>query len=175
MVQAAPARNTVDAFRHDLRALEREVARQLEAETACCGVTLSQCHALLELKRGATSLSGLASALDLDLSTLSRTVDVLVRAGLVERSVDPTDRRAVCLVLTDAGRAKVATIDAGANDYYATLLAPLSERDRRQATRVVRALAEGMRKLRERGARPACGGSSTRRSAGNNRQTQRRK
>ena len=140
---------TVEGFRHDLRALEREVARQLEIETACCGVTLPQCHALLELSRGETSLSGLAARLDLDASTLSRTVESLVRAGLVERSVDARDRRAVCLRLTQAGRRKVDSINSGANRYYETLLAPLSEKDRRQAARVIRALADGMRRLRQ--------------------------
>jgi DNA-binding MarR family transcriptional regulator len=149
MAQVSVARDGVAAFRHNIRALEREVARQLEADTACCGVTLSQCHTLLELSSGATSLSGLVKALDLDLSTLSRTVDSLVRVGFVERTVDPSDRRAICLGLTDAGRAKVDNINAGAQAYYAALLAPLSEKDRRQASRVVQALAEGMRRLRE--------------------------
>ncbi|HEY3416310.1 MAG TPA: hypothetical protein VGM23_05440, partial [Armatimonadota bacterium] len=53
-------------FRRQLRALERELVRQLEADTSCCGVTLAQCHALLELATAELSLSGLAAALDLD-------------------------------------------------------------------------------------------------------------
>lgn len=36
---------------------------------------------------------------------LSRMVDRLVGRGLVERLPDPTDKRGVCLALTDAGRA----------------------------------------------------------------------
>jgi DNA-binding MarR family transcriptional regulator len=160
MTHVSAPRDGVATFRHNIRALEREVARQLEADTACCGVTLSQCHTLLELSLGATSLSGLAKLLDLDLSTLSRTVDSLVRVGFVERTVDPSDRRAVCLGLTDAGRAKVDSINAGAQAYYAALLAPLSEKDRRQASRVVQALAEGMRRLREGAGGDACPGGT---------------
>jgi len=41
-----------------------------------------QCHALLELAESEMSLSGLAAALDLDPSTLSRTVDGLVAPAL---------------------------------------------------------------------------------------------
>jgi DNA-binding MarR family transcriptional regulator len=138
----------IPEFRRDLRVLEREIVRQLEGETACCAVTLPQCHVLLELSFGDLSLSGLATALDLDKSTLSRTVDSLVRAGLVDRTVDPADRRAVRLTLTPPGRERVATIDGTCNRYYADVLQPLSATERRQVVRAVRLLAEGMRRLR---------------------------
>ena len=95
-------------FRRDLRVLEREAVRHLEGETSCCGVTLGQCHAILELSFSDSSLTALAAALDLDTSTQSRTVDGLVKAGWVERTQDAGDRRAVRLALTAAGRAKVA-------------------------------------------------------------------
>jgi DNA-binding MarR family transcriptional regulator len=148
-----PKENATAAFRRQLRVLEREVARQLETDTDCCGVTLAQCHALLELAPSELSLSGLAAALDLDTSTLSRTVDGLVRAGLVVRAEDASDRRSLRLTLTEAGRAKVAFIDDICNRYYDDLLAGLSERDRRCVTRAVGLLAERMRGLRTA---PAC-------------------
>jgi DNA-binding MarR family transcriptional regulator len=139
---------SIAEFRRDLRVLEREIVRQLEGETTCCAVTLPQCHVLLELSFGDLSLSGLTGALDLDKSTLSRTVEGLVQAGLVERSVDPTDRRAVRLRLTPSGRERVAAIDGTCNRYYADLLARMDVSERRHAVRVVRQLAEGMRELR---------------------------
>ena len=143
--------DALGAFRRHLRALEREVVLQLEADTQCCGVTLSQCHALLELAEVAISLSGLAAALDLDPSTLSRTVDGLVRAGFVERAEDPADRRSLRLTLTEAGRAKVAYIDGVCNKYYGELLAGWGENDQRCVLRAVGLLAERMRKLRAAG------------------------
>lgn len=124
------------------------MVRQLEADTGCCGVTLAQCHTLLELAAAELSLTGLAAALDLDASTLSRTVDGLVRAGMVERAEDASDRRSLRLTLTPAGRAKVAFIDGLCNRYYADLLAGISERDRRSVLRAVGLLAERMRTLR---------------------------
>lgn len=137
---------TVADFRRDLRVLEREVVRQLEGETSCCEVTLTQCHALLELSFSELSLSRLAAALDLDASTLSRTVEGLVKAGLVERTVDAADRRSVRLTLAQAGRDKVASIDQMCNRYYAALLEQLSEKDQRCVVRGVRLLADLMRR-----------------------------
>lgn len=132
-------------FRRDLRVLEREIVRQLAADTDCCGVTMTQCHALLELSLAELSLSQLAAELDLDASTMSRTVESLVQAGLVERKTDPADRRIARLTLTPAGRAKVASIDGQCNGYYGALFAEMSEDDRRAAARGVKALAKLMR------------------------------
>ncbi len=150
-------------FRRDLRVLEREIARQLEGDTACCGITLAQCHALLEIGASELSLSALASTLDLDPSTLSRTVDSLVKAGLVERKEDPADRRSLRLTLSAAGRAKVSGIDAGCNGYYAALLESLGERDRKCVMRAVGILGDAMR--RQRCCAPVCG-AKTKRSDG---------
>jgi DNA-binding MarR family transcriptional regulator len=143
-----PKKIPVEDFRRDLRALEREMVRQLEGETTCCGVTLAQCHTLLELSFAEISLTSLAAALDLDASTLSRTIEGLVKAGLVERTQDAADRRCVCLTLTPAGRDKVAAINERCNRYYAALLAGMGEKDQRQVLRTVRLLADGMRRLR---------------------------
>jgi DNA-binding MarR family transcriptional regulator len=145
---APPQPATVAAFRRQLRVLEREVVRQLEADTGCCGVTLAQCHALLELAATELSLTGLAAALDLDASTMSRTVDGLVRAGMVDRAEDASDRRSLRLALTPAGRAKVAYIDGICNRYYANLLAGMNQRDLRCVLRAVGLLGERMRSLR---------------------------
>jgi DNA-binding MarR family transcriptional regulator len=149
MNQTTPSvTSDVGAFRRHLRVLEREVMRQLEAETRCCEVTVSQCHVLLELALSDFSLNGLAGALDLDSSTLSRTVDALVRAGLVKRTEDPSDRRALRLSLTAAGQAKVGSINETCDRYYAHLLAGMGEQDKQGVLRAVELMAERMRALR---------------------------
>jgi DNA-binding MarR family transcriptional regulator len=140
-----PQTNFLHGFRRDLRVLEREAVRHLEGETNCCGVTLGQCHALLELSFSDSSLTGLAAALDLDTSTLSRTVDGLVKTGWVERTQDPADRRAVRLTLTSAGRKKVAAIDAMCDRYYQALFDDMSDGDRKCVGRAIKLLAELMR------------------------------
>ena len=138
----------VRMFRRDLRVLEREAVNHLDAETSCCGVTLAQCHALLELSFSDSSLTVLAAALDLDASTLSRTVEGLVKAGWVERTQDATDRRAVRLALTAAGHQKVAEIDAMCDRYYGGLFDQMSDRDRKRVVRAVKLLAGLMRSHR---------------------------
>jgi DNA-binding MarR family transcriptional regulator len=53
---------------------------------------------------GPQRLGLLAQAFGLDPSTITRQVQALEHAGLVERKSDPTDRRASLLELTDQGR-----------------------------------------------------------------------
>ena len=82
-------------FRTNLRVLEREVELSMTSEAGCCGVTFAQCHLLLEVeRRGQTSVTELAGALELDKSTLSRTVDAACRAGLIDRTMDPCEQAA---------------------------------------------------------------------------------
>lgn len=133
----------------------------MEGETSCCGVTLGQCHALLELSFSDSSLTALAAALDLDSSTLSRTVDGLVKAGWVERTQDAADRRAVRLALSAAGRGKVAEIDGMCDRYYKGLFDAMSERDRKCVVRAVKLLAGLMRAHRTapEGGEACCAGT----------------
>jgi len=140
--------SSIRDFRRDLRILEREVVRQLAQETDCCGVSLAQCHTLLELSFSELSLTGLAAALDLDTSTLSRTVDGLVKAGLVERTEDAADRRSLRLSLTPSGSEKVAAIDEMCDRYYTELLEHMSKKDQQCVVRGLRLLADLMRCLR---------------------------
>ncbi|MFB9234897.1 MarR family winged helix-turn-helix transcriptional regulator [Plantactinospora siamensis] len=60
----------------------------------------------------------LAAASSLDPSTVSRAVAALVAEGLVERRVDPADRRASVLAITDRGRTALAE----SQRWYADLL-----------------------------------------------------
>ena len=110
-------------FRKHLRAIERGVGNLLKEETGCCGVSVAQCHALLEIaEAGETSIVDLSERLGLDTSTLSRTVDSLVKLGFVTRRTDPANRRYVRLQLTAAGRRKVGFINGSCDRFYAELL-----------------------------------------------------
>lgn len=57
---------------------------------------------------GPLRLSTLAERIHLDLSTVSRQVPALERAGWLVREPDPHDRRAQLLQLTDEGRSALA-------------------------------------------------------------------
>lgn len=76
------------------------------------------------------SNDALGRALSLSHPGTVRLVDRLVAAGLVTRAVSATDRRAVALALTDAGRARREAILADREAALAELLAPLSASER---------------------------------------------
>jgi DNA-binding MarR family transcriptional regulator len=135
----------IRAFRRELRALERRVERVLAEQSSCCGVTTAQCHAILALEEaGRSSLADLAAALELDSSTLSRTVDGLVKEGLADRREDPTNRRRAILSLSAAGEAAAARINEACDRYYRSLLSSLSEADARGVLRAVPILSEAL-------------------------------
>jgi len=121
----------IQEFRKQLRIIERSVAGQLESQTECCGVTLAQCHALVEIGEAKTiNLAGLASRIGLDTSTLSRTVESMVKDGLATRDIDPANRRAVIISLTIKGKQRLCTINQSCNKYYGQMLRSLSEEKR---------------------------------------------
>ena len=96
----------IEKFRARLREIERAVWVQTKSEALCCGVTLAQCHAILEIgAAGELNLKDLAARLGLDNSTLSRTIESLVQDGLAERTPSRKDRRASVIRLNKKGRA----------------------------------------------------------------------
>jgi DNA-binding MarR family transcriptional regulator len=139
-------------FRRSLRALEREVELALSEQTECCGVTSAQCHLLLEIEAGGrASIGELASALALDPSTLSRTVDSLVRAALVSRSDDPSNRRRQLVELLPAGREKVEAINAACDSFYEPIVAGAAALGPIQAASTIEYLARAFRERRSAG------------------------
>ncbi len=110
-------------LREKLRLLERVLNDPFGQESGCCGLTLAQCHTLLEVgNRGRVSLVDLASGFGLDTSTLSRTVQGLVALGLVSRLPDEKDRRYVAISLTDQGRDLCDRIETTFNDYFGQVM-----------------------------------------------------
>jgi DNA-binding MarR family transcriptional regulator len=144
-------------FRANLRVLEREVELSMTSEAGCCGVSFAQCHLLLEVDRlGRTSVTGLASVLELDKSTLSRTVDAACRAGLIERTVDPQSRRQQVVCLTGGGREKVEAIHGLCDASYTRLFDFIPAEKRGMVVESVALLAEAMRMKRRRPQAACC-------------------
>jgi DNA-binding MarR family transcriptional regulator len=63
--------------------------------------------------REPATLNQIAAAVGRGAPAVSRSVDALVRAGLVERTHDPNNRRRLALRLTDSGRDQLATAPTG--------------------------------------------------------------
>jgi DNA-binding MarR family transcriptional regulator len=85
-------------------------------------------------ERGPVRLSAVAESTFMTPSNASKVADSLVRAGLVERTVPPDDRRVTLLALTDAGSALVGRV-------HAVAMGLLSERLRRFTPDEVETLA----------------------------------
>ena len=134
---------TIEQFRAKLREIERSVWMQTKSEALCCGVTMAQCHAILEIgAAGELNLKGLASRLGLDNSTLSRTVESLVKDGLVERTPSKEDRRATVIRLNENGRAARERINSTWNRICRDMFRRVSRNKHKQLIESVSILAE---------------------------------
>lgn len=136
-------------FRHHIRGLEREIAFQQKEDTSCCGVSVTHCYALVEVAGCEDiSVTELAETLELDKSTLSRTVESMVASGLVTRTVNEADRRRTVLKLTPEGRAKIECINKFCDDHYRQLFKLISDEKHQIIFEAVELLATAMKKIR---------------------------
>jgi MarR family transcriptional regulator for hemolysin len=101
------------------------------------GVTRAQWKVLFRLERqpGMRQID-LADMLDIEPITLSRIVDRLEEAGLVERVADPADRRAWRLHVTARAQPLIAKLRAVADDMISEAFAGIDPKDI-EITRVV--------------------------------------
>lgn len=101
----------------------------------------------------------LAESLGIDLSTVSRQVRDLERAGLVCRTVDPADQRASRLSLSAEGQAILSRVRAARQDAMRRLLAEWGDADRELLARLMGRLAEDMQALGQADAPVGVGGA----------------
>lgn len=91
--------------------------RAFDARARCLGVTGQQWRVLVVVSRAPGINQGnAAEQLEFEPITLSRMVDRLQDAGLVERRADPGDRRAWCLHLTERAQPLIEQIRTIAED-----------------------------------------------------------
>ncbi|SMC45044.1 MarR family winged helix-turn-helix transcriptional regulator [Sporomusa malonica] len=120
--------NNAQVLREVVRTCVRKLGLLQKADAACCGITVAQCHTLIEIGRKNTlSLNELSESLTLDKSTMSRTVDNLVNIGLVERQSDKQDRRYTKITLTENGSKMVELINGSMEEYFARVLRSVPE------------------------------------------------
>jgi DNA-binding MarR family transcriptional regulator len=132
-------------LRELVRLLERKLGYLQDAQFTCCGVSLAQCHAMVEIGRaGSLSLNSLAELLDLDTSTMSRTVNNLVKNHLAKRTTDKEDRRCVCIELSAKGKTLFEKIEADRNIYYAKIFGSIPQEKRGQVLESIRLLLDAI-------------------------------
>ncbi len=103
------------------------------------------------VRRGPVGLSELADEQGLNPTMLSRTVASLVESGLLERTSDPTDRRAALVSATTDGRGLIERVRRERDRALSAALEPLDDEQRealRRAMPALEALAEQLRELK---------------------------
>lgn len=120
--------------------------RSSDALAAEHGQTAARWHVMSVLSDEPASVSAAARRLGLTRQSVQRTVGDLVRAGQIELTPDPADRRAPLASLTPAGRRTLdLLIESSRADREAVLArAGLSASELSRARRVVRALAAAL-------------------------------
>ena len=118
--------------RRELAFLIDDVARLLrtlaDQRVRAFDMTRAQWAVLAALERGeGRKQSELADDLEIKPITLTRLVDRLCAAGLVERRADPDDRRAKRLYLTPSARPLVVRLSALGEDLMGEVLAGIDE------------------------------------------------
>ena len=137
-------------LREKLRQLEREMISPFKPDTGCCGLTLAQCHTLLEVGyRQELSLVELSVSSGLDASTLSRTIHGLVTLGLVNRLINDKDRRCVAISLTEQGRRVFTEIETTFNDFFGSVLDLIPVEKREAVVDGVAAFSDAVKKRNE--------------------------
>lgn len=81
--------------------------------------TASQCYTLLTVKKsGGLTMRELSDRMNLDSSTMTRVVTVLVRDGYLERHRSAEDRRIVTVALSERGQEAAARLEQSIEQYY---------------------------------------------------------
>lgn len=91
----------------------------------------------LILDEGPQRLGTIATAFTLDPSTITRQVQAVERAGLAVKTVDPSDRRASLLSLTDQGREAIEHARAHRREVLGKVVKDWSAEDRAAFARLL--------------------------------------
>ncbi len=118
------SRDLSQKFRETLGLTYQRVNALQRDEKRCFGVSLSRCVTLETLLReGPLQVRELAGRLGLDASTVTRSIDGLVRDDLVRRTRDERgDRRKVFVALTAQGRGLAQRLLRCADEYSDRIL-----------------------------------------------------
>jgi DNA-binding MarR family transcriptional regulator len=119
--------------------------RDRDTMTAC-GLSVAQCYSVDAIgTHEQLTLNELADSLYVTPSTASRTIEELVRKGLVERRQDPVDRRAVCLTLTAQGQVLFEAVRQHLIERQLAILQQIDPSSRRDVLTALQKLSQAVK------------------------------
>jgi DNA-binding MarR family transcriptional regulator len=133
----------------------RLMRRSFDEKARSIGVTRPQWRVLTLLSRREAMNQGMfAELLEVEPITLSRMIDRLQEAGLVERRPDPNDRRAWLLFLTEKARPILAQLKSRADELFRDALDGLDASEQAQLSELLTRVHQNLsRRSDECGAR----------------------
>ncbi|RUT31768.1 MarR family transcriptional regulator [Paenibacillus zeisoli] len=112
-----------------------------------CDISPVQSHILYEVDRQHhPSMQQVADILGADITTFSRQVQSLVRMNLIQKTMDPSDRRVFTLSLTTEGKYVATTIDQQMQAYLDEVFSYMSEEEHQMVLKSIRLMNEAMSK-----------------------------
>lgn len=141
-MSAAPDPGTI---LDQLGKLLRELTRRSGGTDDGPALTATQRIALIEIAdAGPFRLNDLAARIGASAPTASRAVDVLDELGLVARTPDPADRRAVRIELTPVGKALVGERKARASIAFEPAVASLTATERKRLLELLARMTDAL-------------------------------
>ena len=124
-------------------ALTHSLKRIVNARYRAAGMSMARLQVLHVLvTEGAVRIGELSEHLDVAARTMTSTVDGLARDGLVVRTTDPTDGRAVLVALTRRGEAVFEQAAELRNEVFDEVFAVLDDGERARFIAMLRTLAD---------------------------------
>lgn len=109
----------------------RKIQKYYNARYAEHGITIAQSFILFSLlENNGLYIKNLAERLNLDSSAITGLVDRLEKENLVKREVDPEDRRAFRIFLTEKGKILAETVFPVAEEFNEKLMSDLKKNER---------------------------------------------
>jgi DNA-binding MarR family transcriptional regulator len=137
-VNAAQSQTAARELLHVVMLVMRTVSAEMRRSRRPLAPT--QMGSLMRIAAGPCTMSELARHQAVSLPTMSKSADMLVRRGWVERGADKRDRRQSMVRLTPRGRRVLADIQQRAERHVAETLAPLAAAERTQLIAALRLL-----------------------------------
>ena len=134
--------NRSNEFRELIRNLERKLGLLNKEGGGCCyNISLAQCHALVEIGRAESiSIKSLSQLLNLDISTMSRTVDNLIAKNYAMKIKSDKDKRIFIVKLTDEGKQLFDTVETKMNNKFEKIFEKIEEEDKETVLHSMRIL-----------------------------------